>query len=150
METVIRGVAVYLFLMLILRLSGRRSLAQITSFDFVLLLIIAGTFQQALVGEDFSLTNAAVLVITLVALDVGLSLVKQWSPRASIVLDGSLTVLISRGELDADALRRSRVGLEDVLQAARQQHGLKRLDQVAFAILEVDGSLSIIPSDEAG
>jgi len=149
METVIRGVAVYLFLMIIPRLSGRRSLAQITSFDFVLLLIIAGAFQQAVVGEDFSLTSAAVLVITLVTLDVALSFVKQWSPRASIVLDGSPTVLISRGEPDTAALRRSRVGLEDVLQAARQQHGLKRLDQVAFAILEVDGSLSIIPADEA-
>lgn len=149
METVIRGIVIYFFLMVVLRLSGRRSLAKITSFDFVLLLIVASTAQQALLGEDFSLTNAMILVITLVGVDIGLSYIKQVSPRASIVLDGSPTVLISRGELDTEALRRSRVGLEDVLQAARQQHGLKRLDQISFAILEVDGSLSIIPTDEA-
>lgn len=150
METVIRGIVVYFFLMVVLRLSGRRSLAQITSFDFVLLLIIASTAQQALLGEDFSLTNAMILVITLVGVDVALSYIKQGSSTASIILDGSPTVLISRGELDNDALRRSRVGLEDVLQAARQQHGLKRLDEIGFAILEVDGSLSIIPAEEKG
>ena len=150
METVIRGIVVYFFLMVVLRLSGRRSLAQITSFDFVLLLIIASTAQQALLGEDFSLTNAMILVITLVGVDVALSYIKQASSTASIILDGSPTVLISRGELDNDALRRSRVELEDVLQAARQQHGLKRLHEIGFAILEVDGSLSIIPAEGRG
>lgn len=60
-------------------------------------------------------------------------------------MDGAPTVLISRGQPDAEALRRSRVSLEDVLEAARQKHGLQRLEEIEFAILEPSGSLSIVP-----
>jgi uncharacterized membrane protein YcaP (DUF421 family) len=68
-EPVLRGVAVYLFLLLIFRLTGKRALSQVTTFDFVLLLIISETTQQALIGEDFSLTNAFLVIVTLFAVD---------------------------------------------------------------------------------
>jgi len=145
METVLRGIAIYFVLLIVLRLSGRRSLAQATPFDFVLLLIIAETTQQALLGDDFSMVNAVILIITLFTTDVALSYVKQWSPRTALLMDGAPTVLISRGQPDAEALRRSRVSLEDVLEAARQKHGLQRLEEIEFAILEPSGSLSIVP-----
>lgn len=147
MESVLRGVAVYLVLLLVIRLSGRRSLAQITPFDFVLLLIIAETTQQALLGDDFSITNSVILILTLFVCDIVFSYLKQWSPRAATLIDGTPTVLISRGRPDEAALRRARVSLDDVLEAARQQHGLKRLDQIDFAVLEVGGNLSIIPAE---
>ncbi len=145
METVLRGIAIYFVLLIVLRLSGRRSLAQATPFDFVLLLIIAETTQQALLGDDFSMINAVLLIITLFTTDVALSYVKQWSPRAALLMDGAPTVLISRGQPDAEALRRARVSVEDVLEAARQKHGLQRLEEIEFAILEPSGSLSIVP-----
>lgn len=145
MDSVIRGIVVYLFLLLIFRLSGRRTLAQITAFDFVLLLIVAETTQQALLGDDFSLFNSFVLILTLFTLDIALSHVKEWSPRAATLLDGTPTVLISRGTPDEEAMRRARVDLDDVMEAARQQHGLERLDQIKFAVLEVGGSVSIVP-----
>ncbi|MBB4016489.1 uncharacterized membrane protein YcaP (DUF421 family) [Chelatococcus caeni] len=145
METVLRGIAIYFVLLIVLRLSGRRSLAQATPFDFVLLLIIAETTQQALLGDDFSMINAILLIITLFTTDVALSYVKQWSPRAALLMDGAPTVLISRGQPDAEALRRARVSVEDVLEAARQKHGLQRLEEIEFAILEPSGSLSIVP-----
>ncbi|ALA19192.1 MULTISPECIES: DUF421 domain-containing protein [unclassified Chelatococcus] len=145
METVLRGIAIYFVLLIVLRLSGRRSLAQATPFDFVLLLIIAETTQQALLGDDFSMINAVLLIITLFTTDVALSYVKQWSPRAALLMDGTPTVLISRGQPDAEALRRARVSVEDVLEAARQKHGLQRLEEIEFAILEPSGSLSIVP-----
>jgi uncharacterized membrane protein YcaP (DUF421 family) len=145
MDSVIRGIVIYFFLLIVVRISGRRTLAEITPFDFVLLLIIAETTQQALLGDDFSLVNAFILIMTLFVADIGLSYAKQWSPRTAAVVDGTPTVLISLGKADAEALTRARVSLEDILEAARVQHGLERLDQIKFAVLEVGGNISIIP-----
>lgn len=146
MDSVLRAAAIYVILLVITRLSGRRALAQATPFDFVLLLIVAETVQEALLGdEDMSLTHAVILIVTLFALDILLSFLKQSSPRVALWLDGTPTVLISAGHIDARALRRARVDLEDVLEAARLQHGLKRLDQVEAAVLEVSGEISIVP-----
>ena len=145
METVIRGALVYLILHVITRIIGRRSLSQVTAFDFVLLLVIAQTTQQALLGADFSFTNAIILVITLALIDIGISLLKHAWPAAAELIDGTPTVLVAKGEPDMRALRRSRVSLSDVLQAARQQHGLRTLAEVDFAVLEVGGTISIIP-----
>ena len=103
MDSVIRGVAIYLALLVMTRLSGRRTLAQTTPFDFVLLLIIAETTQQALLGDDFSIVNAVVLMITLVTVDVILSFAKMRSTRLATWLDGTPTVLMSRGEVDRAA-----------------------------------------------
>ena len=146
METVLRGVTIYVVLLAVMRLSGRRTLAQATPFDFILLLIIAATTQQALLGDDFSITNAVILIITLFGLDVFMSYVKRWSPGISALVDGNPVVLISQGRPDDEAMLRARVDLADVMEAARRQHGLKRLDQIDFAVLEVSGGLSIIPA----
>ncbi len=97
METVRRGAAIYFILLITLRLSGRRTVAQMTPFDLVLLLIIAETTQQALLGDDFSIINAALLMIVLFSLDIGLSNIKQWAPRIARIVDGTPTVLISEG-----------------------------------------------------
>ncbi len=148
MDAVFRGVAIYLILLVVMRLSGRRTLAQSTPFDLVLLLIIAETTQQALLGKDFSLTNAVILIVTLFLTDIVLSYLKQWSPAAARFLDGNPTVLVSRGEPDAEALSRARISLDDVMESARQEHGLRRLDEIEFAVLEIGGKLSIIPKEK--
>ncbi|PWE52948.1 hypothetical protein DEM27_28070 [Metarhizobium album] len=147
MESVIRGAAIYFVLLIALRLSGRRTVAQMTPFDLVLLLIIAETTQQALLGDDFSLINAALLIIVLFSLDIGLSYVKQWAPRIGRIIDGTPTVLISDGKPDLRAFARARVSLEDVLTTARVEQGLERLDQIKSAVLEADGAVSIIPRE---
>lgn len=147
MESVLRGAAVYLVLLVVIRLSGRRSLSEMRPFDFVLLLIVAETTQQALLGDDFSVVNAVVLIITLFTIDVALSFVKERAPGLARWLDGAPTVLVSNGEPDRRALDRARVQIDDVMAAARQQHGLERLDQVKFAVLEVSGKISIVPAE---
>lgn len=146
METVLRGAGIYIIILVIVRISGRRALSQMTPFDLVLLLIVAETTQQALLGDDFSLANAAVLIVTLFTLDIGLSYIKEYWPAFEKVMDGRPTLLIGDGRQDARALSRSRVALDDVLMAARKQHGLERLDQIKHAILETDGTISIIPA----
>lgn len=147
MESVIRGAAVYLILLVIMRLSGRRTLAQMTPFDFVLLLIIAETTQQALLGDDFSITNALVLIVTLIVIDIGLSYLKEWSPAAAKLLEGTPTVLVRDGKVDRHALRRSRVEESDILVAARQKQGLESMAEVKHAVLENDSGISVIPKE---
>jgi uncharacterized membrane protein YcaP (DUF421 family) len=146
MDSVLRGLVIYIILLVIVRLSGRRTLAQMTAFDLVLVLIVAETTQQALLGDDFSIVNAVILILTLFTVDILLSYLKQSSPRAEMLLDGVPTVLVSSGELDMHALKRARVAVDDVLEAARQQHGIERLDQIKFAVLEVGGNISIVPT----
>lgn len=148
MDSVLRGLAVYLVLLLVTRTAGRRTLAQVTVFDFVLLLIIAETTDQALLGDDFSVVNAAIVIITLAVTDVALSYAKSWSPKLGAALDGVPTVLISQGKVNEKALRRARVDLNDVLESAREKQGLKRLDQIDCAVLEVGGAISVIPKAE--
>ena len=148
MESVLRAVAIYLFLLLIFRLTGKRSLAQITAFDFVLLLIIGEATQQALLGDDFSVVNACIVIGTLMFLELGLSLVKGWWPRLDPILESMPVVVVENGRLLKDRSARERVDLGDVLAAARELHGLERLDQVKYAVLERSGGLTIVPQPE--
>ena len=145
METVLRALAIYLALLVMTRISGRRTLSQVTVFDFVLVLLIAETSQNALVGPDGSLTNAVVLVATLILTDVGLSVAKARARWIALLIDGAPTVLIRNGTIEAAAMTRARVSIDDILQCARVQHGLLRIEEVAYAVLETSGTISIIP-----
>jgi uncharacterized membrane protein YcaP (DUF421 family) len=145
MDLIIRGLAVYLFLLLIFRVSGKRSLRSATTFDFVLLLIIAETTQQALVGDDASVTAAFVLIVVLVGTDILLSLVKRWSPRLDRLLEGQPLVILRHGVPLRARMHVERVDEEDILSAAREAHGIDRLDRIERAVLEKSGGISIVP-----
>jgi uncharacterized membrane protein YcaP (DUF421 family) len=147
MESVLRATAVYAFLLFLFRITGKRSLAQITSFDFVLLLIIGEATQQALLGEDFSVINAFIVIATLMFLELGLSLLKSRWPKLDPILESSPLIIVANGKVLEDRVAYERVDLEDVLAAAREMHGIERLDQIKFAILERSGGISIIPRD---
>jgi uncharacterized membrane protein YcaP (DUF421 family) len=145
MDLVIRGIAVYLFLLLIFRISGKRSLRNATTFDFVLLLIVAETTQQALVGDDASVTGAFLLIVVLVGTDVLLSLVKRSSRRLDRLLEGQPLVILRNGVPLRGRMHVERVDDEDILSAARETRGLDRLDQIERAVLERNGAISIVP-----
>ena len=145
MDAIYRGAIVYVLLLLIFRLAGRRTLAQMTTFDMVLLLIISESTQNALIGDDFSITNAILVVMTLISLDISLSLLKLSSPWVESLLEGKPTILVEHGRSLTDLMRRARVDEADVLTAAREKHGLERMDQIKYAVLETSGGISIIP-----
>jgi uncharacterized membrane protein YcaP (DUF421 family) len=149
MDAVVRAVAVYAFLLVVFRITGQRSMGQVTTFDFVLLLIVAETTQQALLGEDYSITNALLLITTLFVLDFGLSALKRRSRKLDRLLEGLPLVVVEQGRPLTERMRRSGVDEEDVLHAARRDHGLERMEQVKFAVLERDGVISVIPQREA-
>ncbi len=149
MEAVLRGLAIYFTLLVIIRLSGRRTLAQMTPFDLVLILVISETTQQAMLGDDFSLTAAVILILTLFTTDIALSYVKRWFPRVGQVIDGVPAVLVANGVYDEKALRGCRIDKDDVMEAARSQEGVESVDEIRFAILEVSGNISIIRKESA-
>ena len=148
MDLMIRGIAVYLFLLLIFRISGKRSLRNATTFDFVMLLIVAETTQQALVGDDSSVTGAFLLIVVLVGTDIVLSLVKRWSPRIDRLLEGQPLVILRNGVPLRRRMRLERVDEEDILSAARETRGLDRMEQIKRAVLERNGAISIVPRRE--
>jgi uncharacterized membrane protein YcaP (DUF421 family) len=145
-ESVLRGVAIYGLLLIVFRITGKRSLGQLTTFDFILLLIISEAIQNAMVGTSYSVTNALVLVVTLVVIDVGLGMIKTRLPRVERWLEGGPLVVVEHGRPLHDRLRQSRVDVSDVLRAARSRHGLERLDQIKYAVLERNGDISIVPA----
>lgn len=149
MDTVVRCLVIYVFLILVFRVLGKRTLAETTTFDFVLLLIISETTQQALMGDDFSVSGALVAVATLLGLDLALSLLKQKFPKLDKAIDSVPLLIVQDGQPIEDRLQKERMDREDILEEARYQHGLERMDQIKYAILERDGRVSIIPMDAA-
>lgn len=147
MDIVVRSLAFYFFLLVVLRLTGKRALAQVTTFDLVLLLIISEATQQGLVGEDHSMTSSLLAVLTLVTLDICLSLVKNRSRRLETWIESRPLVLVENGQPFEERLRWARVDLGDILESARELRGLWRLDQIRYAVLERDGVISIIPRE---
>ena len=149
MDSVLRGILIYVFLMVIFRLSGKRTLKDLTIFDFVLVMIIAETTQQALLGNDFSIINSLVLITTLVLADIGISLLKQRSEKVERLIDSVPVVILKDGQLFKERTDKERIDESDIMEAGRKLHGLQRLDQIKYAILEKDGSISIIPNNQS-
>lgn len=145
MDSVIRAFVIYLFLLVLFRLTGKRTMAQVTPFDMILLLIISEATQNFMVGEDYSFTNAALLITTLIVVDVGLSLLKQRSHRVSRILDDQPIVIVRDGKLISRATGHERVDEDDVMHAARCAHGIDRIEDIRYAVLETDGQISVIP-----
>ncbi|MEA2486295.1 MAG: hypothetical protein QOD46_1406 [Actinomycetota bacterium] len=147
MDSVLRALAVYVFLLVIFRVAGKRTMAQVTVFDFVLLLIISEATQQAMIGQDFSITNAALVITTLIGAERGLTWVQRRFKSVDRLLDGLPLVLVEDGKPFEDRLKQERIDISEILAAARQTQGLARLDQIKYAVLEQTGGISIVPKD---
>ena len=145
MDSVIRGLVVYGVLLLVFRVAGKRALSQITTFDFVLLLIVAEAIQPALADADDSMTNAFLLVLTIFAVDIGLSLLKRDSPLLEKLIDDVPLIIVADGQPIHERMSKARVDEADVLTAARLSQGLERMDQIKYAVLEQSGGISVVP-----
>lgn len=145
MDAVLRALIVFAVLTVLFRLVGKRTLSQMTVFDFVLLLVVGEATAQALLGEDFSIINAALVIATLMMLDRGMDWLAWRFPKFKRVAESHPVVIVDNGRLVEDAMRRNHLDVDDVLSAARQGQGLERFDQIQWAILEVSGGISIVP-----
>lgn len=119
MDAVFRAAAIYFALLVIFKFSGRRSLSEITIFDFVLLLIIGEATQQALLGDDFSVTNAVLVIVTLIGIDVVLTRLQWRWPRLDLWREGSPVIVVEHGSVLKSRLDAARLREADILGAAR-------------------------------
>ncbi len=145
MGSVIRGLAVYGFLLLLFRLAGKRALSEITTFDAVVLLIISEAAQQALIDGDESMTNAFILITTLLAADIGFSLLSIRSSKVDKLVNDVPLVIVEDGKPIEERMRKARVDEGDVMEAARELQGLRKMEQIEYAILERGGKITIVP-----
>ncbi|WP_435947342.1 DUF421 domain-containing protein [Dryocola sp. BD586] len=148
MDNVLRAVGMYILLMIVLKIAGRRTLLEMTSFDFILLLIISEATQQALLGNDFSFTGAAITIITLIAMDIVFGKMKERFPKIELFIDGSPLILVEYGQPLEKRMRKAGIDIDDILSSARINQGLERVDQIKFAILEKNGKIAIIPTED--
>lgn len=148
MHSVIQGIITYLFIFIVFRLSGKRTLKESTPFDLVFLLVFSEAVQEALLDDDKSLTNSFIVIITLILIDILFSYLKIWSANAEIIIDGSPMILVENGNLIKSNMKLARVDEDDILESARETRGLVNLDQIRYAILENNGSITIIPVEK--
>lgn len=149
MDTVLRAAAIYAILLIAVRFSGRRTLSELTTFDFILLLVISEAVQQGLVGDNKSVTSAIITVVTLVLINVAFSFLKTRIPWVEKFLEGVPTVLVENGRPLTDRMKKARVSEDDIMVSARELQGLERMDQIKFAILEAGGRITIIPAEKS-
>lgn len=147
-EKVVRTVAVYLGILLLLRLAGKRDLAQLNTFDLVVLLLLSNVVQNAIIGADNSLLGGLLGAATLIVVNSVIARTAQRSDTAVRLIEGTATTLVRDGELDREALARLGLRKADVVLALRHQ-GMVSLDDVREAELAPGGSIILTLEPEA-
>ena len=142
---VLRTLCVYVALLFGLRLAGKRELGQMTPFDLVVLLIIANAVQNAMVGTDTSLGGGLLAAFVLLVVNWIVARMGARSARVRVGLLGTPTLLINDGHLIREHLAKEGIAEDEVMQALRE-HGIDDLSQVKLAVLEVDGTISVVPT----
>ena len=137
---------VYLFLIIGLRLLGKRELGQMNIFDLVLIIVLGNSIQNAMMNNDNSLVGGLIAGTVLLIVNRIFNTILQHSKKAERVMVGHPMLIISEGVPIDYRLNREGVTHDQVMTALRE-HGLTRLDQVKMAVLEVDGSISVVPQD---
>jgi uncharacterized membrane protein YcaP (DUF421 family) len=143
-EFVARAVIVYVFLVVLLRLTGKRQVGHLAPFDLVLLLVLSNGVQNAMNGGDNSVTGGVILATTLVALNFGVGWLTQRSHRLEALIEGRPVVVIHDGRIDARAMNRVHMTKHE-LEAALRAEGSAGPHEVRFAVLEGNGQLTVVP-----
>lgn len=146
METVLRVAILYLFILVGLRVLGKREFSQMSPMELVALLLIPEIASQGLIREDFSVTNAMIGVATLFVLVFANSFLTHLSRRFEEVVEGTPTVLVHDGRFAEANLNKERISPEEVYSELHKV-GLERIDQVRWAILEGDGKIAVVPKE---
>ncbi len=144
-QIAVRAAVVYVAVFGGLRLLGKREIGQMTPFDLVMMLLLANAVQNAMVGPDASLQGGLLAAGVLLSLNALVSLARVRSPFLGRLFEGHPTVLVEHGTLVIGSLRRQGLDEEDVVMAIRE-HGLPGLKDVDLAVLETDGSISVVPA----
>jgi uncharacterized membrane protein YcaP (DUF421 family) len=147
LQIVLRTGVIYLLVLIGVRLSGKREVGQMTPFDLTLLLLLSNSVQNAMTGPDTSLLGGAVAACTLLVLNYGVAAVSGSNRHLRRLIEGEPSLLIHDGKVIESHMARERVSMDELHRALRE-HGINNCDQVALAVLEVDGSISCLKYDE--
>jgi len=147
LQIVLRTGVIYLLVLIGVRLSGKREVGQMTPFDLTLLLLLSNSVQNAMTGPDTSLLGGAVAAGTLLALNYGVAGISGSNRRLRRLIEGEPSLLVHDGKPIESHMARGRVSMDELHRALRE-HGINSCDQVALAVLEVDGSISCLKYDE--
>ena len=143
MDIALRAIVLYFFVLFVMRVTGRRELASLSAVDLILLIVLGDAIQQGLTQDDYSVTGAVIAVATLATLAVLTSYASFRSKRAQKVLEGEPIVVIDRGKLVTENLRRERLTEDEVAEEMRKQQ-IGSFADVEWGILEVSGTITFI------
>jgi uncharacterized membrane protein YcaP (DUF421 family) len=143
-EFVLRGIIVYFFLIVLLRITGKRQIGQMAPFDLVLLLVLSNAVQNAMNGGDNSIIGGAISAVSLVGTNWVVGLLTYKSKALEALVEGRPEVLIHNGKLFEEALKKTKITHHELMTALRSA-GCASVEEVRGALLETDGSISVIP-----
>ncbi len=146
-DLVLRSLAIYLVLLIGLRLFGKREVGQMTLFDLVLVLLVANAVQPAMTGPDNSLFGGLLIIGTLLCANWAIGRLRLRNPTVRRLLESQATVLAAGGAWVEPALRRQGLDEADVEMALRE-HGVERVEGTRLVVLEPDGTISVVPEDQ--
>jgi len=138
--------AVYLFIIVAIRLFGKKELAQLSIIDLVFILLISNAVQNAMVGSDSSLAGGLVAASTLFLVNYLFKYLLYRFPKLGIAVQGVELMLIYKGQLNVSNMNKARITSEEILEAVRE-HGVSEIREVDLAVLETDGNISIISNE---
>ncbi len=143
-ELIVRAVVVYVFLLILLRVTGKRQVGQLAPFDLVLLLVLSNAVQNSINAGDNSLLGGLISAVALVILNYGVGYLSDRSKKLEALIEGRPVVVIHNGRLYDDAMRGLRLTHHE-LHAALRKEGCASVEDVRYAVLENNGTLSVIP-----
>jgi len=147
LQIVLRTGVIYLLVLIGVRLSGKREVGQMTPFDLTLLLLLSNSVQNAMTGPDTSLAGGAVAAATLLIMNFVVANLSGSNRRMRRLIEGQPSLLVHDGKVIESHMAREHVSMDELHRALRE-HGISSCDQVALAVLEVDGSISCLKYDE--
>lgn len=147
-ELILRAATVYIFLLVLLRVTGKRQVGQLSPFDFVLLLILSNAVQNSMNGGDNSLLGGLISAVTLVLLNYGVGALTMRSRKIETLLEGVPEILIHNGKISNAGLKKAQLTPAE-LEASLRRQGCQSVSEVKIAILEVNGAISVVRTDPA-
>lgn len=147
LEIAVRTTIIYVVVLVGIRLTGKREVGQMTPFDLVLLLLISNAVQNAMTGPDTSVTGGLVAAVTLLAVNAVVSRLAWRYTKVRKLVEGTPTLLIHSGKILEENLAKEELTRESLQQALRE-HSVASVEEVKLAVLEVDGSISVLKNDD--
>lgn len=146
LQIILRCIAVYFFVIIAIRIFGKKELAQLSVVDLVFILLISNSVQNAMVGPNTSLSGGLIAAISLFIVNYLMKLFLFKNKKVSELLQGKATMLIYKGNVEQNNLKANEITSDELLAAVRE-HGVENFEDVDLAMLEVDGNISVISND---